>query len=153
MVAADLAQAMEIAAHLPTAPHWKLAAYQTALDLDARPRRISLAAAMDHEANQEADEEKILGFAIACLVPPQAELESIAVPTTSQREGLGRRLFAALANEVRAAGAEEILLEVRASNAAALRFYRAAGMTETGRRANYYVDPVEDAILMRLRFA
>jgi [ribosomal protein S18]-alanine N-acetyltransferase len=39
---------------------------------------------------------------------------------------------------------------VRASNRAALAFYRCAGFVETGTRRAYYVDPVEDAVLMRL---
>ena len=57
---------------------------------------------------------------MASLLPPQAELESIAVATGSQRRGLGRMLFDALLCELRAAGVIEITLEVRASNHAAL---------------------------------
>jgi len=39
---------------------------------------------------------------------------------------------------------------VRASNGAAIGFYRAQGFAETGRRPRYYADPEEDAILLRL---
>jgi ribosomal-protein-alanine N-acetyltransferase len=47
----------------------------------------------------------------------------------------------------------EVLLEVRASNSAALAFYRALGFAIAGRRPLYYADPIEDAVLMELRLA
>jgi ribosomal protein S18 acetylase RimI-like enzyme len=47
----------------------------------------------------------------------------------------------------------ELTLEVRASNRAALGFYRAQGFEETGRRPRYYADPEEDAVLMGLNLA
>ena len=43
-------------------------------------------------------------------------------------------LFDALVNELRTAGVHEIVLEVRASNRAALAFYRSAGFGQTGLR-------------------
>ena len=82
---------------------------------------------------------------------PQAELETIAVTGGGQRRGVARRLFAALAGELGAAGVKDVLLEVRASNAPALGFYRALGFQESGRRPRYYADPVEDAVLLELR--
>jgi ribosomal-protein-alanine N-acetyltransferase len=45
----------------------------------------------------------------------------------------------------------EVLLEVRRSNVAAQGFYRSVGFVEEGRRPGYYADPIEDAVLMRLR--
>ena len=69
----------------------------------------------------------------------------------AQRHGLARRLFAELAAELGWAKITEILLEVRASNDSALGLYRCLGFVETGRRPRYYQDPVEDAVLMRLR--
>jgi ribosomal protein S18 acetylase RimI-like enzyme len=46
-------------------------------------------------------------------------------------------------------GANEIRLEVRESNAPALRLYEACGFVVAGRRAGYYADPAEAAVLMR----
>ena len=68
----------------------------------------------------------------------------------SQRRGLAQRLFHALAIELGAAGVRDLLLEVRASNRAALGFYRSFGFGQTGLRPGYYADPVEDAVIMRL---
>jgi ribosomal-protein-alanine N-acetyltransferase len=97
-----------------------------------------------------AGSSHVEGFTVASLMPPQAELESISVAAGSQRRGLGRMLFDALLSELRAAGVLEIALEVRASNDAAVAFYRRAGFGQTGTRRAYYADPIEDAVLMRL---
>jgi ribosomal-protein-alanine N-acetyltransferase len=141
MTAADLGRVLEIAAGLAESPHWPESAYLDALNPESTPRRIAVVA---------AGSDEIEGFTVASLLPPQAELESIAVAAGSQRRGVGRMLLDGLLSELRTAGVIEITLEVRASNDAALAFYRRAGFVETGTRRAYYADPVEDALLMRL---
>jgi ribosomal-protein-alanine N-acetyltransferase len=91
------------------------------------------------------------GFLVASLLAPEAELETIAVASQFQRRGLGALLLRALVVELRKEQVREALLEVRASNRAALGFYRGQGFEESGRRVRYYVDPEEDAVLMRLK--
>jgi len=146
MTAADVGRVLEIAASLPEAPHWPESAYLDALNPESTPRRIALVAA----GPAPAASSRVEGFTVASLLPPQAELESIAVAAGSQRRGLGRMLFDALVNELRPEGVLEMTLEVRASNHAALAFYRCAGFGQTGLRRAYYTDPIEDAALMRL---
>jgi ribosomal-protein-alanine N-acetyltransferase len=63
---------------------------------------------------------------------------------------MGGQLLTALIDELRTEQVNELILEVRASNLAALRFYGAFGFKETGRRPRYYADPEEDAVLMGL---
>jgi ribosomal-protein-alanine N-acetyltransferase len=147
MRAADLEQVSSIAAILPDAPHWPQSAYANALNPDSTPRRIALVIV---PAAVDPTHRGVFGFTVASLLPPKAELETIAVAASSQRCGLGRRLFHALAGKLEAADAHEILLEVRASNRAALAFYRSLGFVETALRPRYYADPVEDAVLMSL---
>ena len=147
MTAADVPRVMEIAASLPEAPHWPESAYLDALNPESMPRRIALVAA---GPTAWARRRALL---VASLLPPQAELESIAVAAGSQRQGLGRMLFDSLVNELKKAGVLEIVLEVRASNHTALSFYRSAGFGQIGLRRAYYVDPIEDAVLMRLQLA
>jgi len=142
MAAEDLDRVMEIAASLTNAPQWSSAAYRAALEQDATPRRIALVT----DGGQAA---KVAGLAVASLIPPQAELEIIAVDTHYQRSGLARGLFAELAGRLRLVGVTEVILEVRASNEPALRLYRRLGFVETGRRRRYYHDPEDDAVLMR----
>lgn len=144
MRAADIPRVREIADALPAAPHWPERAYLAALDPEARPRRIALVAVLPQSGTA-------MGFAIASLLPPQAELETIAVAAEAQRRGIAQRLLAALATELKRSDVTEVLLEVRASNAPALAFYAALGFGESGRRPRYYADPEEDAILLGLK--
>ncbi|MGD0800932.1 MAG: ribosomal protein S18-alanine N-acetyltransferase [Terracidiphilus sp.] len=143
MTPADLDRVIEIAASLREAPRWPRAAYLAALSHEAAPPRIALVV-------EEPESNAVTGFAVASLLPPQAELESIAVSPALQRRGLARSLFAALTVELHAAQVNEVILEARASNLAALALYRSLGFVETGRRPRYYHDPIEDAVLMRL---
>jgi ribosomal-protein-alanine N-acetyltransferase len=143
MCEADLDQVMAIAAGLKEAPHWPRGAYVAGLDKRGTPRRIALVA-------EEAEAAIVVGFAVASLLPPQAELESIGVLAGEQRRGIGQKLFSVLVDELRAAAASEFLLEVRSSNQAALNFYRSQGWSEIGCRPRYYADPEEDAVLMSL---
>lgn len=145
MAAADVGQVIEIAKSLKDAPQWPVAAYLAMLNEDSLPQRLALVA---EETN--ASSHAVLGFAIASVVAPEAELETIAVAGNHQQRGLGRRLFAALVEELSAAQATDVHLEVRGSNAPALAFYHALGFELSGRRSRYYLDPVEDALLLRL---
>jgi ribosomal-protein-alanine N-acetyltransferase len=143
MTPSDLHRVMEIALSLKEAPLWPFAAYQAVLD-PAAPRRIALVAI-------DPQTDVLVGFAVASMLPPQAELETIAVAAESQSHGVGRQLLAALAGELAAAQIEEILLEVRGSNKPARALYQSLGFSETGRRPRYYADPIEDALLLTLR--
>jgi len=141
MIAADVEQVMAISAGLRNAPHWPQSAYIAALDPTSNPSRIALVA-----VNDEFD--SIAGFSVASLLPPRAELESIAVGLDEQRQGIGSKLLAVLIGELRAAAVSQFLLEVRASNRAGIAFYLAHGWEQSGLRPRYYADPEEDAILM-----
>jgi [ribosomal protein S18]-alanine N-acetyltransferase len=141
MTAADVDAAVVLAADLPTAPQWSREVYQAMLSAEARPVRVVLAA--------ETTQGELIGLAVASILPPEAELESIAVAAAYQRQGIARRLFNELARELAAAGATEVILEVRASNAAALAVYYALQFEQDGVRRNYYSHPTEDAVLMR----
>jgi [ribosomal protein S18]-alanine N-acetyltransferase len=140
MTPADIDAVMTIAADLPGAPHWPRSSYEAIFAPGSSPQHIAIVA---HTSALD-----IVGFAIASVLPPQAELESIAVPSHFQRQGLAGRLFTALQASLRAHNCSQILLEVRQSNHAALALYRALGFSQTALRPAYYSNPVEDAILM-----
>ena len=144
MQAADLDRVMEIAGSLNGAPQWPVSAYLRALDAEAVPRRVALVA-------EDLEAGAVAGFLVASVVAAEAELETIAVAAESQRRGVGRLLLAELANALRMEQVNEIILEVRRSNLAALTLYRSCGLVETGLRPRYYADPVEDAVLMGRR--
>ena len=66
MSEADVARVMEIAGGLESAPHWPREAFLRALDPEVMPKRIALVAESDNA---------VAGFAVAILLPPEAELE------------------------------------------------------------------------------
>jgi ribosomal-protein-alanine N-acetyltransferase len=143
MSATDLDRVMEIATSLQHAPQWPASAYIAAMNSENTPRRIALVAS-------DPESDTLAGFAVASLLPPQAELETVAVAFEKQRRSVGRRILKALLDELRTDSVTELLLEVRASNRAACGFYQTQGFQETGRRVRYYADPAEDAVVMKL---
>jgi ribosomal-protein-alanine N-acetyltransferase len=137
-------QVTAIAAGAHHAPEWRREDYEKAIDTNARPRRIALVA-------EGTESGAMAGFVVASVTAPEAELESIVTVLAHQRRGVARELFSMLKGQLRRQGVREVILEARASNRAALGFYRFLGFAEEGKRPGYYADPVEDAILMRLR--
>jgi [ribosomal protein S18]-alanine N-acetyltransferase len=144
--AADLDTILGIAEILEDAPHWSLDRYEEVLRMDSPRSRIGLVA-------WEPRSREVIGFAVASLVTPEAELESIAVAAREQRRGVGRRLLEVLGELLWQRGVAELLLEVRASNAAAIAFYQSQNFRQVGIRPGYYADPEEDAVLMALRLS
>ena len=84
------------------------------------------------------------------VVRPVAEREweilNLAVARSARRQGIGRQLL----SDVLARHSGEFFLEVRESNAAARQFYEYAGFRTITRRLQYYDDPDESAIVMKL---
>jgi ribosomal protein S18 acetylase RimI-like enzyme len=69
-----------------------------------------------------------------------ARLYSIAVDPAARRLGLGRQLLRSAEQAAVAVGAEEMRLEVRADNGAAIAAYEGAGYQPIGRYSDYYED-------------
>jgi ribosomal-protein-alanine N-acetyltransferase len=97
----------------------------------------------------EGSPESVCGYVIAAVVADEAEVLNLAVAPQSRRRGLGGRLLDAGLGMIRDRRAREVFLEVRESNAAAIRLYRSRGFLGLTRRARYYRNPVEDALVLR----
>lgn len=78
------------------------------------------------------------GFALLQLLPPEAELLTIALAPEAQGQGHGTALLALAMEAARSAGARQMFLEVAADNAPALALYTRAGFARTGLRRGYY---------------
>jgi ribosomal-protein-alanine acetyltransferase len=92
----------------------------------------------------------LAGFALAWRAADELHLTDLGVLPAFRRQGLARRLVLELLAEARAGALRVVLLEVRASNAAALALYQGLGFVELDRRRRYYSDPEEDAVVMQL---
>jgi [ribosomal protein S18]-alanine N-acetyltransferase len=99
------------------------------------------------------DERGIAGFLVARRLVGEAEILNFAVRADSRRQGTGTALLQQALVWSKSIGAERVILEVRASNVAAIRFYERHGFVVAGKRVRYYAAPVEDALLLNLSLA
>jgi [ribosomal protein S18]-alanine N-acetyltransferase len=96
-----------------------------------------------------ADENgELCGFLVARRAGSDMEILNFAVRPQARRRGIGGMLLRVALDWGAELHAERALLEVRASNFAALHFYESRGFQIVGRRPRYYVSPVEDALLL-----
>ena len=68
----------------------------------------------------------------------------------ARRKGVGAALLAGALAALKAEGADQCFLEVRAANAPALALYRRLGFASAGVRRGFYRDPPDDAVVMTL---
>ncbi len=93
----------------------------------------------------------LVGFLIGRIAADEFEILNMAVSQAHRRSGIGSRLLESALEFSRTVGSARAYLEVRASNGPALALYKRHGFTECGRRAGYYREPLEDALLLCLR--
>lgn len=95
------------------------------------------------------DEEEVVGYVGSQSVPPEADVMNLAVSTAYRRQGIAQNLLKELIHRLCEDGITSLALEVRLSNTAARCLYESFGFVEVGRRPKYYVNPTEDALIMR----
>jgi [ribosomal protein S18]-alanine N-acetyltransferase len=89
------------------------------------------------------------GYLFAVTLFDEFHVNKIATHPAVRNEGHGARLMNDAISAARSQVASSVILEVRLSNAPAIRFYSGFGFIEIGRRRRYYKDG-EDAIVMML---
>jgi ribosomal-protein-alanine N-acetyltransferase len=140
MAAADIDAVLALEEKTPEAPHWKRLEYERCMGSDSES---VVRAAFVADADGE-----VVGFSVGKLVAGVCELESMAVDCEVRGQGIGAALVTAVTDLARTSGGDRIELEVRASNARAIRLYERAGLYREGLRTGYYHSPDEDAVLM-----
>lgn len=159
MTAQDIDEVVKLAARFVEAPHWARRNYEQ-MPLPAPPAtqrnspRTTPPAASPTTLTRRSvvalSDNDLAGFAVAsCLCMEPAEIEGLVVDERYRRRGIGSALIRACKDWAAAAGALNIRLEVRASNAAALALYQRHGFSPVGHRRAYYSAPVEDAVLLQ----
>jgi ribosomal-protein-alanine N-acetyltransferase len=140
----DVDQVLQLERESEGAAHWPRSVYEEMclVQRDDAVGKLALVAKSDG---------RIVGFVAGRVVLDEAEIENIFVSPEFQRQGIARELLCALVENFRTWGAVEVRLEVREGNQAALAFYEAAGLAIVGRRQRYYLDPEEDALLLRMK--
>ncbi len=91
----------------------------------------------------------VCGYLCTVSCPPEYEIGNIAVLPAFRRAGVGQALLSFALETAKGQGAEDVYLEVRASNVPAQGLYEKNGFVRIGIRRNYYKSPTEDAVLMK----
>lgn len=97
-------------------------------------------------------EEKLAGYIGGRTLAGETEIFNVAVLPEFRRKGIAKALIEKFIEAAREKETEVIFLEVRTSNLGAINLYEKAGFVFCGIRKDYYSEPKENAILMRLAF-
>ena len=98
----------------------------------------------------EAGSVPIVGYVCFWIVFEELRLMNLAVIGSMRRKGIARALVIQALDVGVAQAAMRAILEVRASNHAAHALYRSLGFRDVTTRPTYYINPIEDALLMDL---
>jgi len=101
-------------------------------------RMVQLIAEPETMALVACEGPRVAGYAVMHFGNDEAHLLLLCVQASLQRRGIGRRLHDWLLASARAAGMQQVRLELRADNTAAFAFYRALGFRQTGLAEAYY---------------
>lgn len=99
------------------------------------------------------EENNIIGYIGIWTLLDECQINKIAVMPEKRKIGIGKTILNHVIELTRDMGVKSWYLEVRESNTAAQALYRSAGFSSVGTRKNYYINPVEDAVLMSLEEA
>lgn len=86
----------------------------------------------------EDEHGELRGYAIVMWIPDEVHLLNLSMARRWQGSGIGRAALAWLCADVRARGAQGMLLEVRPSNLPARTLYESTGFARIGVRRRYY---------------
>lgn len=127
------------------------AAFRRGWGQDEFERLLSERAVRAHVVS-EGPRGQLLGFVISHMVPPEAEVLSIAVLGDRRGQGFGRMLLKHHLSRLASEGVTTSFLEVDETNVAAVRLYDAFGYEVVGRRRGYYAEGAADALMLRRDF-
>ncbi|MDQ1353278.1 MAG: [ribosomal protein S18]-alanine N-acetyltransferase [Acidobacteriota bacterium] len=99
---------------------------------------------------EDGSTHEIIGYIIFWIIQETLELHDIAVIEKNKKKGIGAQLMDFMLEIARARQVEEIFLEVRQSNTAAITLYEKYNFKRIDVRKNYYTEPVEDAAIYAL---
>ncbi len=124
---------------------WGWAAYYS--ELQGQHNHLMLVARVEGTERQD-HRHRLAGYIVARLGADELHINNVAVRDRFRGLGIGLKLLDSILTEGTRSGAGRAYLELRAGNAAALALYEKCGFRVTARRASYYSEPAEDALVM-----
>ena len=143
----DLDRILEIAKASFSTP-WTRQMFEA--ELTGNPFAHLVGARQPAGAPDDGCPKPLVGYLCFWLVFEEVRLMDLAVDPPARRRGVAQALVSYAIRYGIRRGATRAVLEVRASNEAALSLYRRFGFRRVALRAKYYSNPTEDAILMEL---
>ena len=125
---------------------WGWAAYYA--ELQGGNRDLMLIARPTHAAIIESS--PIAGYIVARETAGELHINNVAVRSEYRRRGIAAALLSRVLQEARRRKANAAFLEVRSANFAAQALYEKSGFRAIARRADYYSEPREDAVVMSI---
>ena len=92
---------------------------------------------------------EIIGYGGITIAADSADIENVLVDEGYRRGGVGNKIVGSLIEHARGCGVRDIFLEVRVSNAPAMRLYLKNNFVGAYARTRYYSDG-EDCLVMKL---
>lgn len=92
--------------------------------------------------------EKIVGYVGCWVLLDEGDITNVAVATAYRGQGIARKILLELVKILKSKQVNSMTLEVRVSNAPAIKLYEGLNFKSVGRRPKYYTNPVEDAEIM-----
>jgi ribosomal-protein-alanine N-acetyltransferase len=132
----DLEQVVEIEAAVFGATAWSPESFWGELARDDRYYVV-------------ADDAGVQAYGGLWLMPPEADVQTVAVSPTARGRGLGSAILDTLLEYARGSGCRTVRLEVKAANDSAIALYESRGFRKVRVRERYYPD-FSDALVMEL---
>ncbi|MCB1216219.1 ribosomal protein S18-alanine N-acetyltransferase [bacterium] len=121
---------------------WKRSMYESDIDANRHARFFVI---------ETKDQHELVGYIGSWFIYDEAHIGTIATKQEFRGQRVAEQLIAYTAFQGIQEGIAYIVLEVRVSNAPAIRLYERLGFTQVGLRKRYYTDTQEDALLMTCR--
>lgn len=139
MLSADLSQVLAIE-QMVYDYHWTLGIFSDCLRVGYYCQLIEL-------------DTRIIAYSVMSVAASESHLLNLAVHPDWQKQGFGHRLLNSMLEYARLKGATVSFLEVRESNARAIKLYLEKGYNQVGIRKDYYPARLgrENAIIFALQ--
>ena len=102
----------------------------------------------DYYLAEDTDTGTLAGGCVVFRIIDEGDITNVAVAEEYRGKGIATQLLKFALEHNEALGIEDFTLEVRASNAAAIRVYEKCGFESVGVRPGFYDHPKEDGLIM-----
>lgn len=91
---------------------------------------------------------KIAGYMGMWRIVDECHITNVAVLPEYRNQGIAGKLIQKMVEICKCSEISTMTLEARVSNQPAINLYKKFGFFSVGKRPNYYIKPVEDALIM-----